>query len=213
MKKLLLALFVTFTCVACEPEEFDFTPNDQAKTFTFPSVFGANKLTISIMNPFNFSNYMEYEKERSNSDKLFAIATYEIDCEPCRRHAPYFEKLAQQFSHSGIYFAILFIEDDKNAIEQLDYLKDLHVPVYYNAENFCRQGLNKIATPSVTFIAHEKANYTTSIGWTEPDADKDTIAKSYKTLLKLTTDFCQKNINLCVMPHTFENGLEFDVEL
>ena len=200
MKKVIIGLIATFTLFACLPEDFSFTKDEKVKLFTFPSVFGSDTLAISIMNPFSFSNFTEYSQYPSNSDKLYAVATYETDCPACQEQAAYFDKLAKEFKYSGIQFAILFIENDKQAIQQLDYLKELSVPVYYNAESFCKEGLNRIVTPGVVFIANEKANYKNYIGWDTKSTAQGESNRSYHNLRGLLKDFCYKNPETCEAP-------------
>ena len=166
MKKLLLGclgLVSLFCLCGCEEEDYlgylttyhdgaktlwgtrvkDPEPDNPYPLYVFPALKQGNPdFAVHLVNPWDFSNALEYDDAPGYSDRKIIASVYSLTCEDCYAQAPYFDRLAEEFKDTPLEFVALFMDNDPDAIAKLDYINNFrHVNVYYNSDDFCKNGL------------------------------------------------------------------------
>ena len=212
MKKLLLyacCISCLFGLCACEPEDLEIMatsyangettpwgtlvadpePENPYPLYVFPALkAGQPDFAIHLTNAWNFGSEKEFRDAPGYSKRLIIVSIYSLTCKDCAAQAPYFERLARQFKGTNLEFAILFMENDKDAIAKLDWVQKIKdVNVYYNSDDFCRKGLCMTSPNVITkWIANSKIELDGHIGF---PANPDEQEKVYATYVKQTQNF------------------------
>jgi thiol-disulfide isomerase/thioredoxin len=201
----------------CVPEEMDLTlpavsafhngdktpwgtrvtdpePDNPYPLYVFPSLKqGAPDFALHLTNPQQFKSVEEFKKAPGHSDRLIVAAVYSTQCENCATHASYFERLAQQFQGTKIEFAILFADNDRDSVRKLAYVQNIqHVNIYYNSDNFCKNGLCMYPQKALTaWVADSKREMLTDTGFDDAQNAEQAVKQEeiYTAFFQLTKSF------------------------
>ena len=178
----------------------DPEPGNPYPLYVFPALrSGAPDFALHLTNPGAFKSREEFDKAPGHSNRLIVAAVYSTTCENCAEHAVYFERLAKQFQATELEFAILFADNDREAVARLDYVQKLQdVKVYYNSDDFCQNGLCTYPTKALTaWVADSKREMLTDTGF-DVSPDEKSAGKQdeiYAAYFQLTLSFLKRHKN------------------